>query len=508
MRSHRSLMRPYYNVRMLEESEEEFAALSHAAKLGDSDAATKVIGHYLPYWMRAAYGITNAKHNGSAEPEDLVQEATLKLLNKWRIGQGPESNTRAYVTAMMRNSYLNTLRSPSSRETSLEELESVSPLPSHDNLQEIDISREIAAVRRAFATLTPDHQTALSSTIIEGQKPADLVRVLDRSAPAVSNLLVRAKQALHRALLIDYLSASKPECSKNAQQLPKRVHTEISEHADEERGISHARSCESCQKNWRRFATVSTTLGVLPLLTISQWSASAPAASADQGDQPQSPVETGNTAGVSPSAGLVPGHQVTMTTGAAVSGAATSGEAVSKALTSTPALIAGLALIVAAVIFFALPFVLDTSHSVEIPNETTAEVSSTLVTEDGRSIDSGSSADTSNPYEAEIDVWMNVGKTDKLSMINTEFSVKKAELWSLEGIRLSLSPDTEFRYASNGLQCTSEGSDVQCLPSQSTDLSSPFVFAVQNQSAGGSFELELEATAEGDHYTGRATGSW
>ncbi len=185
----------------------DIEVLSRAARNGDLEAGSSVIRELLPYWLRAAHSIVGENSpRGDLDASDLVQDATLRLIELWKKGEGPESNTRSYVTSIMRNGYVNRLRSPITRERQFDESENGQEFHHRDQYCDIDLAREAEAVRSAFLELSDDHRLVLSAVVVEDRKPASLVNELGRPAPAVSNLLSRAKHALHRALLLNYLS--------------------------------------------------------------------------------------------------------------------------------------------------------------------------------------------------------------------------------------------------------------------------------------------------------------
>ncbi|MHA3685123.1 RNA polymerase sigma factor [Leucobacter sp. HY1908] len=166
--------------------------LSRLANAGDSAAATEFLAANSTYWIAATRKLVYACHQRMAE--DLVQDAVLKLLELWEGGRGPARNVRAYVMVTVRHAYIDLLRSPRSRVGSLDEAEepglelAVAPA-------EIDDLYEREQVRRTLTKLCDDHRAVLEAVLMDGLKPASLVVQLGRSAPAISNLLSRAKRA-------------------------------------------------------------------------------------------------------------------------------------------------------------------------------------------------------------------------------------------------------------------------------------------------------------------------
>ncbi len=519
-----------------------------AARLGDAAAAASVVSEYLPYWMGAARLIiarnsrSLALHGSREEPADLVQEAIVKLLELWRQGKGPQSNTRQYVATMMQHAYANKMRSPRTRERALESIETETPFATTDDYRDIDLSRETDRLRRAFKNLAPDHRDVLLAVTAEGRKPGELTEHFERPAPAISNLLARAKQSLFRLLLIEHLRDGGEPCAANAQDLPARVQLEATAHRRQEQGVAHVLDCERCQHNWRRFAAVSSAFGVLPLLTVAQLAASSAPASALPADgpdlhpdaetapdaatqadssatspspsqsqsqsqpqpQPQlpgSPAAPPALAGAGSAAGAGAGA-------AAASGAAPLQAGISAARTpATQTLAASIAAAVGSTATIAVGIGLVALAGLVVLAGLAGLVPPLL---SERTPDA--SANTTdlaelNPYGATLDVQLDTHAGGALRAITVDFAVDEPVDWSIDEIVLTVSPGTQVRSASNGLNCTF-GSSSSCRPTDRTDLGGTFVFDVDSTEPDGAFALEIRAKASGDSGTARATGTW
>ena len=517
------------------------------ANQGDESAIARILVEQLSYWQRAALSIARNEH----EADDLVQDTIVGLIGAWRRGAGPASNVRAYGTAMMRNAYASAMRSPRSKAQSFHEIEASAALPAvHQNLDEIDLSNELAAVRRALDTLSPEHREVLIATVAHGEKPAELVERFGRPAPAISSLSARAKQSLHRALLLDYLATGEEQCIENSRRLPRRVFEQPERHKASDRGLTHVRSCDLCQRNWRRFGAVVSALGVLPLLTVAQLSVGAgPAAAADspggeaagdgveaagdgvEGDgaaESQGAAEHGQgeaastptaaAAAAAPSAAVPAAASAATAAAPALSASAALGAKLTAAIGSKAALVAGIALVVlAAVAFF-------------------TQLASPI-TRAGEPVTYAGEIAGANPHGASFNASLDVAADGSLRAINVHFEVAEAEEWSITQFALTLSPGTELRAASNGLQCSVEGSVAVCLPTASTQMGRDFVFEVEDRErssqpydtpagnaaaadtttndtaatrapARGQFTLDLVAEADSDAFSGRSSGTW
>lgn len=467
------------------------AELVVRAKQGDAASAAQILGAHLPYWMGAARKIISTDTRSSrvgeviSDPADLVQQAAVSLLEAWGEGRGPDRNVRSYVAAIMRNSYANSLRSPRAREQLLDEDQGDSRLLVEDDLRLIDIAAEADAVRRAFGKLNQDYQKVLQRVVVEGRKPAHLVEELGRPAPAISNLLARAKAALSRQLLVEYLTSGGEECAQNANALPARVHEQVGAHAKTDRGLAHVLDCERCQRNWKRFAAVSGTLGVTSLLLVTGlMDGGAPAYAAVGGSRP----DQANTA--RPMGDAEGDESPNLSAGSSGRMRALPGSGgVAATLASRSVFAVGTVLLGAAVVA-GLGYVgLVASHQGQ------------------RVVYEGSLADE-NSSDASFEVHLGLDDRGALRTIRADFEAKDIEDWQLEEITLTLDRGTEFREASNGLVCVEAVSEVVCQPSATTVLGDGLVFTVNNRRPGGTFTLDLRAHTPTERSSGRAEAHW
>ena len=467
-----------------------------AANSGDREAAARILSTYLPYWMGAARGIVSNSRGSDTDPADLVQDAIAKLLVLWRAGDGPTSNVRAYVSTMMRNAFTSRMRSPRSRERSFDEMDETSSFVSFDDHRDVEIGRETDALRRALDRVSPLHRRVLMAVTVEGRKPAELVEAFERSAPAISNLLVRARHDLHRALLVEYLSGPQrggEECAENAATLPKRVRDRYEDHAEDDRGLAHVRTCDDCRRNWRRFAAVASALGLLPLLTIVELTSdAAPATAAPEaeGNGEAAPDAYSEAAG----SGSAPADRAGTVAAVGASGASRAG----RALASKYTLVACGVTLVAAVgllaVYF-MPRLAGTGLPDQVPSE--GRIESELDDASGEHLKGGA-----------FDASLSLGADRTLRSITVRLTPPDERAWSAQSVRLTLPSGVELQSASNGLQCDAAGSGATCAASAASDLGAPFVFETAGGSDSGSFSLELVAVSGGDSITGHASGSW
>lgn len=324
------------------------------------------------------------------------------------------------------------------------------------------------------------------------------------------------------------------------------MHEDPELHPHEDRGIPHVRECGQCQSNWRRFATILSAFGLLPLLVVTQLGGGSAPATASDSTPPEDPAEAMSSEDMSPedmspedvSSGndvsaqntgapdqpaQSPAAQPTAAQGftvppaqpaaavasgsagttavsvgapalAAVSGSAAhasgarSASRVTRALSSKAALGAGVACLAIAVLAVGGHTVFGTWESEEV-------------------VYSGEHAER-NPYGAKLDVALDIDHDGALHAISADFSVNETADWAVRQVTLTLSNGTRFNSASGGLACATSGEVTVCEPTAERDAGNAFVFEVEHPEPGGTFTLELAIEVDGDTGSGRATGHW
>lgn len=281
--------------------DDELRDLARRAAEGDRRAAGRYFQETLPWLLGAARRI--APYSGSAEHEDMVADAWVKLMAQWATGKGPQGNPRSYLAQTMRNAFTDRLRSPESRVAAIESQGEgwSEEFQVSDELavRPAELHREAAILRTAFASLNPDFQLVLQRVLIDGVPPRTVAEELGKPSSAVSSQLNRAKHALRREVLIGYIAESNvAACLQNARLLPDRVKDSFEDHSPGDRGLAHVLTCAECRSAWARFASMTSALGVLPLLIWGGLTASPspgavlePGASSSQGSSwpPQDP---------------------------------------------------------------------------------------------------------------------------------------------------------------------------------------------------------------------------
>ncbi|QYF96924.1 sigma-70 family RNA polymerase sigma factor [Microbacterium sp. PAMC21962] len=234
------------------------ARLNVRAAQGENDAAAEYLRHVLPFLRATAVKIVLPP----LDADELLSEALVRLLHKWNDGTGPDQLAHAYVIRTIRNLVVDELRSPRSRNVPLPEDDLFVDDDAVRSLRDAELASESALIREALAELPRDQQRVLLDVVVGGRKPRELTTELGRNAPAISNLLKRAKANLSRQALIQSLRSGQEDCRRNAREIPRVPSADWRDHDVRDAGMRHVEGCRTCQGNWARWATIPTALGV------------------------------------------------------------------------------------------------------------------------------------------------------------------------------------------------------------------------------------------------------
>ena len=86
--------------------------------------------------------------------------------------------------------------------------------------------------------------------------------------------------------------------------------------------------------------------------------------------------------------------------------------------------------------------------------------------------------------------------------------VAGVENWQLRELRLTLSSGTSYTGVSGGMTCEGGSSEIVCTPDSAGQRLGRVGFTIDDEVGSGSFALEIVASAEGEVFTGSATGNW
>jgi len=147
----------------------------------------------LPHLRAFARSLTAGNASLS---DDLVQDTILKAIEAQSQYQ-PGTNLKAWLFTILRNQHLSLLRRKRTRnEVCDEDIDRLGSVPA---FQESRI--EVAAFRKAFAELSPDHRSVLVLVGVEGLPYEEVARIMGCEVGTVKSRVNRARNALRRMLL-------------------------------------------------------------------------------------------------------------------------------------------------------------------------------------------------------------------------------------------------------------------------------------------------------------------
>ncbi|WP_223626956.1 RNA polymerase sigma factor [Microbacterium sp. EST19A] len=184
------------------------AVLLQRSRAGDRCAFSEL-------WRRhAPTAVAYARSLGIAppDPEDVVSDAFLSILQVVRGGGGPEERFRPYLLTAVRNTWLTAAR----RTPSTVPIELVEDPPSHTGTIDVEAMVDSTALSEAFRSLPERWQHALWLSEVERLPPREIADVLGLRANAVAALTYRAREGLRKAWITAQLRRA-PEGSDHAR---------------------------------------------------------------------------------------------------------------------------------------------------------------------------------------------------------------------------------------------------------------------------------------------------
>lgn len=235
------------------------ARLIEAVRRGD----TAAYGDLYARHVASARNLARQLSRTTAEADDLVSEAFIRVLQVLRTGGGPDSAIRAYLLTALRHTAYDRTRKERRVELSEDITETVDPalvsVPFDDT---VTASAERALAKKAFAGLPDRWRKVLWLTEVEGQTPAEVAPSLGLTPNGVSALAYRAREALRQGYLQAHLAAAKAkQCGPTTEVLgswtrrglPKRQAREVEVHLDE---------CASCRALSTELAEINSCFRV------------------------------------------------------------------------------------------------------------------------------------------------------------------------------------------------------------------------------------------------------
>ncbi len=246
---------------MSTEQQPSDAELISAVRGGDTTAYGELFARHVEAARRLARQLASA-----GDVEDLVSEAFAKVLTIVQRGGGPDLAFRAYLLTAVRSLHIDSVRGA----TRLRPVDDFTPfdrgVPFRDTAVE---GFENQAAARAFATLPERWQLVLWHTEVEGQKPADVAKLLGMSANSVSALAYRAREGLRQAFLnMHAQDAEDDACAWTQDNLGAYIRNASSKR-DSVKVRAHIDECRRCMGIYLELSEVNTNLsGVLGPLVL------------------------------------------------------------------------------------------------------------------------------------------------------------------------------------------------------------------------------------------------
>jgi|GEM_PF-343116 len=160
---------------------------------GSDDAFAALDLRYRRRLVRFARGFVPG---GTADAEDVVQDAMVRAVRALRNGSRPDA-VGAWLHRITRNCALD-LTAARRRHPVVELADHAHP-PAEDAQAAVERSLGMRAVVADVGRLPDTQRSALVLRELEGRSYADIADELDTTVPAVKSLLVRARQGLKRA---------------------------------------------------------------------------------------------------------------------------------------------------------------------------------------------------------------------------------------------------------------------------------------------------------------------
>lgn len=239
-------------------SDEELAG---RARMGDPAPFEMLWRRHADAGRRVA-----SRFTASSDPDDIVQEAYLRIFSSLGRGRGPEGPFRPYLYQTIRNIAITWSRQQTSS------IELLADLSDGADLSESVLDGTITAT--AFRSLPVRWQEVLWYTEVEGLEAADIAPLLGLRPSAVSALSYRAREGLRRAWLQAHVSstATPEECRWSAERMGEANRDALSRN-NRDRFDRHLEGCSRCTLTLEEVDDASRRLGlvVVPLLVGVPW---------------------------------------------------------------------------------------------------------------------------------------------------------------------------------------------------------------------------------------------
>lgn len=242
-------------------------------RLSDEELAGRArTGDPVPFemlWRRHADAGRRvaSRFTAASDPDDIVQEAYLRIFSSLGRGRGPDGPFRPYLYQTIRNIAITWSRQQTSS------IELLADLSDGTDLSESVLEGTMTAT--AFRSLPVRWQEILWYTEVEGLEAADIAPLLGIRPGAVSALSYRAREGLRRAWLQAHVSSTAlpEECRWSAERMGEANRDALSP-TNRERFDRHLEGCSRCTLTLGEVDEASRRLGLVlvPILVGVPWS--------------------------------------------------------------------------------------------------------------------------------------------------------------------------------------------------------------------------------------------
>lgn len=204
------------------------------------------MGAFGELWTRhAAAGRKVARlYTSTSDPDDLVSEAYVMVLQVLRRGSGPNDSFRPYLFTVIRN-----LAKRWGARRAESPVEMIADLPADIDVpadQEHGLDREMVAA--AFAALPERWRAVLWYTEVEGRSPGEIAPTMKITPNSVAALAYRAREGLRQAWLQEHVKSAQAEgeCAWALSKIGEHTRAGLGKR-DASRMDAHLASCASCR---------------------------------------------------------------------------------------------------------------------------------------------------------------------------------------------------------------------------------------------------------------------
>jgi RNA polymerase sigma factor (sigma-70 family) len=232
------------------------AELISAVRAGDTESYGQLFGRHRDAANRLARQLVPGP-----DADDLVAEASIRVLVVLQAGKGPDESFRAYLLTSIRRLHIDRIRASKRVRSTDDESELDRAV---EFVDPATMRFEKSAAAAAFSSLPERWQLVLWHLDVEGQKPADIAPLLGMSANSVSALAYRAREGLRQAYLQGHLAPTLHEgCRKTTLLLGSYVRKGLSAR-DTAQVETHLDGCSRCTGLYLELAEVNSNLsGIL-----------------------------------------------------------------------------------------------------------------------------------------------------------------------------------------------------------------------------------------------------